>query len=573
VVNLEADNSELLGCASFESEAQSTGTVVTVLDFDIEGDEQYLATGGMSAMGAVSTMSATAATRSMTIRTIRTSTSDIVTDELTKHSSVRETRWASMTRGFAGMTLRQHGTGASSDPRIDYPIGVIIAVNCLCIGGQIQFSLEGRKTFVFDVLEHVFLCIYLLEMGVRIYCQGAKAYFTNRWCLFDSILVGIGIVGQWIMTPISMIQSGSRDSTPEDRIMKQIMILRVLRLLRLCRILRVVALFQDLWRLVNGLMESAGAILSTFILLTICIYLFACIGVELITNSEDLQNDPELSLVVHTHFHSLYGTMVTLCRFIAFDSVGAIYEPLVWRHPFLLLYFCMIAMVVSISLMNLITAILVDTAINQTHEDPSLRRRRIKDKVKRLIPQVEQLFHELDSDEDLFICSDNILEGHFKVPPGLEEMLLDFPLIEVFGALHGDTTGYLDKNTFVQGLITMSLSESSVLLTRLLYHMQMLKRHVDLIPTHRSETPHAAVGQSGPMLSQGQQFIFEQDEANDRVSKEIPKQRSETSHLAMDQSGSMHSQGQRFEQDESNDSVHKESLADAAAADPFGQWW
>jgi len=83
------------------------------------------------------------------------------------------------------------------------------------------------------------------------------------------------------------------------------------------------------------------------------------------------------------------------------------------------------------------------------------------------------------------------------------------------------------------------------------------------------------MGQSGSMLSQGQQATFEQDASNDRASKETPEQRSNTSRLAMDHSGpgSMLSQGQRFEQDESNDRVHEESLADAAAADPFDRWW
>merc|ERR1719387_2429211 len=104
-------------------------------------------------------------------------------------------------------------------------------------------------------------------------------------------------------------------------------------------------------------------------LLFMSIFVFGCIGVEIITKSDTFQADPELKEIVVRYFNTLPRTMVTLCRFVSFDSIGAVYEPLMYESPGLVVYFGCIAMVISICLMNLVTAVLVDTCITSTQKD------------------------------------------------------------------------------------------------------------------------------------------------------------------------------------------------------------
>ena len=181
---------------------------------------------------------------------------------------------------------------------LDIIIGAVIFVNCVCIGAELQHSIDGNDPVAFEVLEHVFLCVYIFEVAVRMYTLGVRRYFSSRWNMFDFVLVCIGVISEWICKPIMLSQGNSTKDTIHGRLVDQIMILRILRLLRLFRVFRLVHLFHDLWRLVNGVMQAAGAITSTFFLLVISVYVFACVGVEIITQNKTFLDDPELSLIV-----------------------------------------------------------------------------------------------------------------------------------------------------------------------------------------------------------------------------------------------------------------------------------
>lgn len=379
--------------------------------------------------------------------------------------------------------LRQMAHGE----QLDYVIGVAIAMNCMCIGAEIQLSVmelnepsaEGSWrafSIVLNFLEHLFLVCYLVEMLLRFHSLGVRTYFQSRWRIFDFVLVVIGILAQWVIAPIVFITDASMDSS----ILEKIVLLRILRLLRLFRVFRLIAMFHDLWRLVNGLMQSCSAILSTFALLMLSVYVFACIGLELITKSADLMSDPELEMIINKHFSSLFVAALTLARFISFDSTAAIYEPLVLKNTgsfhslALFVYIVTIAMVVSISLMNLVTAILVDSAINQTREDRELGHRRLEKKVRSLLPQLESFFDDLDTDDDDRIVTADVLECYIQVPLDIKVVLDEISLVEIFETIDADSRGWLDKSEFTEGFLNICLSESPPMMTRVMHHLQLL---------------------------------------------------------------------------------------------------
>lgn len=385
--------------------------------------------------------------------------------------------------------------------RLDNIIGFFIFVNCICIGAEIQQSLEGSDHVGFQVLEHFFLCIYLFEAAAKVFNLGMRGYLANRWHLFDFVLVCVGVLGMWVVQPITNAQGAEQEDTMHGKFLENVMILRILRLLRLFRVFRLVHFFQDLWKLVNGLMQSAGAIVSTFFLLTISIYVFACIGVELITQNKTLMKDPELSLIVEQHFSSLYVTMVTLCRFVALDSTAVIYEPLVWRFPSLLLYFCSIAMVVSIALMNLVTAILVDAAINQSNDDKELSHSRLRTKVKKLLPMLEDMFDEIDVNDDERISANDVHEfssgdhtlnsfglAGFKaqLPRDLKAAFSEMSLIEIFENIDSQNAGFLDKQEFVEGVLNIVLSDAPVIMTKVLHQIEVIRLSVQRLDRRQS---------------------------------------------------------------------------------------
>merc|ERR1719323_1796079 len=140
--------------------------------------------------------------------------------------------------------------------------------------------------------------------------------------------------------------------------------------------------FQALWMLYQGLLMSAGTMLYTLGLLLIILYLFSCVGFEIITCNPLRGADQEFDAIASEWFPDLASIMLTLLQFVCLDSVGAIYRPLVAKQYHLVFYFVSIILVVPIVLMNLVTAVIVESAIEQAGQDKQARAVRHEQKKK-----------------------------------------------------------------------------------------------------------------------------------------------------------------------------------------------
>merc|ERR1719464_371890 len=115
--------------------------------------------------------------------------------------------------------------------------------------------------------------------------------------------------------------------------------------------------------LVRGLLASAGTMLCTSGLLVVILYMFSCVGFEIITCNSLRGSDQEFDAIASEWFPDLGHIMLTLLQFACLDSVGAIYRPLVAKQSLLVFYFVSIILVVPIIVMNLVTAVIVEGAI------------------------------------------------------------------------------------------------------------------------------------------------------------------------------------------------------------------
>merc|ERR1719333_892923 len=96
----------------------------------------------------------------------------------------------------------------------------------------------------------------------------------------------MGAISSWIVEPILMSLTDGGNVSNE---LAPLMVLRVMRLLRLARSVRLLVQFKTLWMLVRGLLTSATTMFYTFMLMILILYVFACLGVEIITKNEELQ--------------------------------------------------------------------------------------------------------------------------------------------------------------------------------------------------------------------------------------------------------------------------------------------
>merc|ERR1719161_1175679 len=130
----------------------------------------------------------------------------------------------------------------------------------------------------------------------------------------------------------------------------------------------------------------------TCLIIFLMIYVYTCLGLELISKNSRVQHLPQ----VDEHFGDFHTTMITLFQFVSFDSVGAIYKPLILEDGFLALYFFSFMLIVSILLMNMVTAVIVEDAIEQGKADKVAIQIYRRATLRSEYPQLVDIFEALD---------------------------------------------------------------------------------------------------------------------------------------------------------------------------------
>jgi len=342
--------------------------------------------------------------------------------------------------------------------KFDTFMGIVILLNSICIGLESEFELQNLDTSVFKGLEHLFLAIYVVELLMRFAGVG-RSCLTSNWVRFDLALVAQGIITDWIIAPFM------GDATVQG--LGPLLVVRVLRLMRLARALRLLVQFQALWALVRGFLSSLGTMIYSVFLMTLMIYLFACLGTEIITKGSSVQSDPELSDIVEDSFSSLPMTMLTLMQFITSDSVAAIYGPMIRKQPYLLLYFVGFMVIVNITLMNLITAVIVQGAIENGKADREVKLAVNKKKRDKMVPRIRAIFDRLDQDKGGTVTLEEVAGADGRMKEELLDLVQSDNIVELFELLDIDGSGELDIQEFIDGIMMAVTSDTPIEFVRM----------------------------------------------------------------------------------------------------------
>lgn len=329
----------------------------------------------------------------------------------------------------------------------EYLMGLIIVINAITVGYEIQSSLTHVSPWM-SWIDFAFVMIYLAELTVRFLAFGKKC-LCDPWCILDMILISIGIV--------SLFTSSTGVEVQE---MQTFMVVRTFRLLRLIRALRLLKQFRTVWRLVSGLLTSANAMLSTLVLVMLTLYIAACLGIEVITKDSTLSQADETSGIVSQYFGSLFSTLLTLSSFVTLDSVAPIYSPLIAQKPGLAFYFFFIVLFVSVALMNLVTAVLVEGALSHASADREVEKLDLREKLQKQMPRLLTIFGEIDKDGSGTLTMEEMSHVPIDIiPEELRAKTNISSMHDVFEMLDVDGGGELTREEFVDGLLNLFLHD------------------------------------------------------------------------------------------------------------------
>ena len=326
----------------------------------------------------------------------------------------------------------------------EYLTGGIIFANMIVIGAEAEMALLSRDTTWATEIERSFLAIYTFELLLRI-CAGGFGIFKSAWSCLDLFLVVVGIM--------ALIVAPSLESSHGDE-WERVLIVRGLRLLRLARVLRTLRRLQIVWRLVSGLLSAWDTMASTMGLILLWLYIFACVATEIITNDPQLRANTDTAAIIDIHFGSVPRATLTLLQFVTMDAIAEVYFPLVVEKPILIIYFLPLLMFLSIGLMNLVTAVLVDHALRQSSLEAEAERDKKKQEIKAALPGLLDVFDSLDADQSGYITREEIAGVPLTLlPPKILETASVDSMEDLFDMLDGNESGSLSQVDFLDGIL------------------------------------------------------------------------------------------------------------------------
>jgi len=333
--------------------------------------------------------------------------------------------------------------GMESQARAWMPLGCSMDCDCK---DQVDPTLVCTKPSIWlTIVDYCFYAVYLLELVLRFAVYGIFV-LKSHWVKFDTFLV----TASTLDIVLNLV------STTE--VLNQVMLVRLLRLARLARALRLMVQFQTLWQLVQGLFHSIGTLFWTFLLVMLLMYIAAVTGMELIKVDPELPVDHPYNEAAALCFRDTMDAILTLLQVFSFDSIGGIYRPLVKQNYFCFIYFVLAMLILSIALMNLVTAVMVNSSLDQASQDKEAKQAWEAARKAKQMESLKKMFLELDEDGSGELSLEELLEAPESAQDQLKEIAGSGDLEELFQLLDYDGGGTVGVEEFCEGVLKASSS-------------------------------------------------------------------------------------------------------------------
>ena len=206
----------------------------------------------------------------------------------------------------------------------------VIILSAFLVGAS-TFDISETVISTFKIIDLFITLFFVIEISIRFIAEPIKKeFFKNGWNVFDTIIVLVSII------PVG----------PDSSIL-------LLRLLRIFRVLRLISAVPELKELIEALLQSIKRVFYVSLLLFIILYIYASFGSILFSN-----DDPE-------RWKDLGISMITLVQVLTLSSWEQVMLPIQKIHWWSWIYFYSFVAIGSVTVLNLIIAVLVDVVTSK----------------------------------------------------------------------------------------------------------------------------------------------------------------------------------------------------------------
>lgn len=271
----------------------------------------------------------------------------------------------------------------------------VIGFNAILIGLEADLP----HFFLWFYIEHVLLCIFTFELFARIKRDKFMFFCQDYvWNYLDFIIVAGGIVDQWAMPAMALIQRLlGKESRKSGNLGHFMVMLRMARLLRILRLVRLVKSIEPLYTLIDGIVKAMQGMGWVMVLTMTVLYVCAILGVKLIGHGLVIGSDaPE---EVYATFPSIPDSMFNL--FMVMNADLSSMEDLLNHLPLAKYALMFYVVLTNWAIFSILTAVVGDsmTQASEALEEENAKQEEAEHAVDSA-EQLYQIFGELDKDQN-----------------------------------------------------------------------------------------------------------------------------------------------------------------------------
>lgn len=320
-----------------------------------------------------------------------------------------------------------------------------------------------QQDLYFGVVANFFCMCFALDLGLRVSSEGRSFFLMSRersWNLLDTV-VALTALAEVCTHWVAYAHDGTSTARTALRKFSMLRIVRLLRVIKMRISSRVLLIIRELRLMVFSLTGAMKPLFWAVVLMAIILLIFGVFFTDGVV-AYCVQNaafQDESTRELRSHFGTLGRSMLSL--FISLSGgedwavVMEVLEPLPGYYSFVFLVFITFAV---LALLNVITAVFIQTAIKQTEADVELVVAEEMAQRAEFTAVMQQVFMELDQNNSGALTYDEF-EQHIeddKIMAYLQTLELDATQIRsLFMLLDVDRTGEVDLDEFVTGCVRL----------------------------------------------------------------------------------------------------------------------
>ncbi|CAE7245868.1 scn4ab, partial [Symbiodinium pilosum] len=281
----------------------------------------------------------------------------------------------------------------------------VIMLNAIVMWLELDYPIPAWKW-----LEHVLLVLYTFELTVRVGYHG-WAYFVHEdwtWHYLDFGIVMLGIFEQWMIPSYqylqSLIQGSAHSSTVAMPLVRSLRVARVFRVLRLARLLRSV---KQLYKLINGVVESLASVGWVIMLTFLLLYSAALVFTSLVGQGYIYSDPTDIPDEAVQNFGTVWRSFLALFKLMNDDQ--SVVEPIITTVTGQILFYTFM-MLSNWMMLAILTSVVSDNMMSASRvKEEEDRKKAHLENQERAKRRIKTIFHQMDVDQDGSISEKEML--------------------------------------------------------------------------------------------------------------------------------------------------------------------